>query len=146
MTKAYLIQTYSNIPIMLTASPSDFIDLRILHIIKLSLLLKKLFVVAVFLILMVCIFVWKLLLFKHLLAEDDPMVSGHTHGKLCCSDVPGCSEWGRFTVHFSPPCFPHISMPPYLSNQNEGTEGYGEQKMDFLNQYIQRRVLQPTPP
>lgn len=57
MTKAYLIQTYSNIPIMLTASPSDFIDLRILHIIKLSLLLKKLFVVAVFLILMVCIFV-----------------------------------------------------------------------------------------
>lgn len=57
MTKAYLIQTYSNIPIMLTASPSDFIDLRVLHIIKLSLLLKKLFVVAVFLILMVCIFV-----------------------------------------------------------------------------------------
>lgn len=47
MTKAYLIQTCTNIPIMLTASPSDFIDFRILHVIKLSLLLKKLFVVAV---------------------------------------------------------------------------------------------------
>lgn len=53
---------------MLTASPSDFIDLRILHIIKLSLLLKKLFVVAVFLILMVR----KLLLFKHYLQKMIP--------------------------------------------------------------------------
>lgn len=39
-------------------------------------------------------------------------------------------QWKRLNVQFSPPCFPQISLPSKLANQNQWSDIYGEQKRE----------------